>query len=103
MLGDVLHPGDKVLVGRRAHRLSAYFENTFRWRAASSFSSLEEALVEVRSADYSVFVARRKGRWGQGGFEEFSLPYRTVCEKADSLQGIERVLMDETACVVRAN
>ncbi len=96
-----LAPGDTVLVNGRARRLSAYFGNAFRWRRASSFNGVRDALAEVRSADYAVFGAQRVGRFGEGGYRELSRPYRAVCERADSFEGIERVVMDETVCVIR--
>jgi hypothetical protein len=101
VLDGSLAPGDTVLVNGRALRLSAYFENTFRWRGVSAFDSLNEALGEVWAVDYAVFAAQRKGRFGKGGYQELLRPYRTICAKADSLERIERVTMDKTVCIVR--
>jgi hypothetical protein len=101
VLSDELASQDTVLVNGRALRLSAYFENTFRWRRASSLDGLDEALGEVRTVDFAVFAAQREGRFGEGGYQELSRLYRTVCARADSLERIERIVMDETVCVVR--
>lgn len=100
-LSGELAPEDTILVNGRALRLSAYFENTFRWRRASSLDGLDEALGEVQAVDYAVFAAQREGRFGEGGYQELSRPYRTICLRADSLESIERVVMDETVCVIR--
>jgi len=100
-LSGELAPEDTVLVNGSALRLSAYFENKFRWRRASSLGGLVEALSEVRAVDYAVFASQREGRFGEGGYQKLSLPYRTVCLRADSLESIERVVMDETVCVIR--
>jgi len=99
---STLTAGDTVRVNHWAQSLSGYYENTFQYEWRREPPSFEVALSEAHSADYAVYAAQRKGRYRVKGYRELAEPYQRLCARADSIEGIELLERDETACVIRA-